>query len=85
MLWLLLRWKYSKYTKKRMEQHFQYVAQKVMNNKNLDSFADHFAKHFTQKLIPQQCTSIISFEILSAVNNTVSMKTWVKSSYILFM
>ena len=32
-----------------MEQHFQDVAQKVANNKNSDSFAAHFTKHFTQK------------------------------------
>ena len=32
-----------------MEQHFQDVVQKVANNHNSDSFAAHFAKHFTQK------------------------------------
>ena len=31
-----------------MEQHYQDLAQKVVNNKNLDSFAAHFAKHFAQ-------------------------------------
>ena len=32
-----------------MEQHFQDMAQKVANNKNLDSFAANFAKHITHK------------------------------------
>ena len=29
---------------KRIEQHFQYVSQKLMHDKNLDSCADNFAK-----------------------------------------
>ena len=32
-----------------MEQYFQDVAPKIANGKNSDSFADHFAKQFTQK------------------------------------
>ena len=41
-----------------MEQHFQYVAQKVMHNKNLDSSADHFVKHFTaQNNVVRLCLS----------------------------
>ena len=48
-MWQLLRWKYPKHSKKRMEQHFQDVAQKVTNDKNSDSFDAHFAKKFTQK------------------------------------
>ena len=45
-------------TLKRMEQHFQYVAQKVMHNKNLDSSADHFVKHFTaQNNVVRLCLS----------------------------
>ena len=63
-----------------MEQHFQDVAQKVMNNNNSDSFASHFAKIFTQKPSPQQCREITSFDILSTVNPIGSMKTWGKSS-----
>ena len=59
-----------------MEQHFQYVTQKVMNYKNSDSFAAHFAKHFTQKPSPQQYHEIISFGILSTVNPICSMKSW---------
>ena len=51
-----------------MEQHFQDVAQKVAINKNLDSFAAHFTKNFTQKPSPQECREIMSFDILSAVN-----------------
>ena len=58
-----------------MEQHFQYVAQKVANDKNLDSFADNFAKHFTQKPSPQKSRKIMSFNILSKVNPIGSMKT----------
>ena len=80
MLWRFIRRKYSEYSKKRMEQHFQDVAQKVVNNKNLDSFAAHFAKHFTQKRSPQECREIMSFDILSTVNPIGSMKTWGKSS-----
>ena len=47
-----------------MTNHFQDVAQKFVNNKNSDSFAAHFAKHFTQKLSPQECREIMSFNIL---------------------
>ena len=68
-----------------MEQHFQDVAQKVANNKNLDSFAAHFAKHFTQKPSPQECREIPSFDILSTINPIGSMKTWGKSSCTLCM
>ena len=46
-----------------MEQHFQDVAQKVANNNNLNSFAAHFAKHFTQKPSPQECREIMDFDI----------------------
>ena len=57
-----------------MEQHFQDVAQKVANNKNLDSFADHFAKHYTQKTCPQEWREIMSFDIVFTVNPKGSMK-----------
>ena len=39
--------------KKRMEQHFQDVAQKVHHDKNSDTFGAHFAQHFDQKLTSQ--------------------------------
>ena len=68
-----------------MVQHFQDVAQKVMNNKNSDSFAAHFAKHSTQKPSPQECRKNMSFGILSTVNPIGSMKTWGKSSCTLCM
>ena len=68
-----------------MEQHFQDVAQKVMNNNNSDYFASHFAKYFTQKPSPQQYRKIMSFGILSTVNPIGSMKTWGKSSCTLCM
>ena len=29
----------------KMEQNFQYVAQKVVDDKNVESFAAHFTKH----------------------------------------
>ena len=58
-----------------MEQNFQYLAQNIMHNNNLDSFAAHFAKTLTQKPSPQQCYNIMSFEILSIVNPIGSMKT----------
>ena len=63
-----------------MEQHLQDVPPKVMHNKNLESFAAHFAKHFTQKPIPQKWCEIMSFGIISAVNYICSMKTWGESS-----
>ena len=63
-----------------MKQHFQDVAQKFMNDKNSDCLAAHFGKHFTQKLSPQQCRKVMSFDILSMVNPIVSMKTWGKSA-----
>ena len=68
-----------------MEQHFQDVAQKVVNDKNSESFAAHFAKHFTQKPSPQECRDIMSFDILYTVNPIGSMKTWGKSSCTLGM
>ena len=40
---------------KMMKQQFQDVDQKIMNNNSLDSLDAHLAKHFTKKLIPQQC------------------------------
>ena len=68
-----------------MEQQFKDVAQKVTNDKNLDSFAAHFAKHFTQKPSPQQCCKIMSFSILYTVNPIYSMKTCGKLSCTLCM
>ena len=44
--------------KKIMEQHFQYVAQKFMNDKNLDSFAAHSAKKFTQKNVHKNVAKV---------------------------
>ena len=68
-----------------MEQYFQDVDQKFMNNKNSGSFNAYFAEHFTQKPSPQQCRDIMSFDILSMVNYIGSMKTWGKSSCTLCM
>ena len=65
---------------KRMEQHFKDVAQKVTNDKNFESFADHFAKNFTQKPSPQQCRRIMSFGIISTLNPIGSMRTCGKLS-----
>ena len=69
--------------KKRTEQHFQGVAQKVQCDKTPDSFAAHFAQHFNQKLTPQQCREILIFRILSTVNPIGPMKNWSKSSFTL--
>ena len=52
-----------------MEQHLQDVAQNGMHDKNSDYFDDPFAKHFIQKLIPQQCHEIMYFKILFTVNH----------------
>ena len=68
-----------------MEQHFQDVAQKFINDKNLESFANHFAEHFTKKTSPQQCRKIVSFGVLSTVNPIGSMKTRGKSSFTLYI
>ena len=62
-----------------MEQPLQDVVKKFANDKNSDSFAAHFAKHFTQKLSPQQCRKIKSFGIPSTANPIGSMKPWVQS------
>ena len=68
ILWRLLCWKYSKHSKKITEQYFQDVVQRVVNDKNSDSFDAHFAKHLTKKPSPQQCREIMSFDILYTVN-----------------
>ena len=47
--------------KNTMEQHFQYMAQKVQYNKKSDTFTDHFAQHFNQNPTPKQCREIIKF------------------------
>ena len=85
MLWWFLRWKYSEHSKKGLEEHFQDVAQKVVNIKNSESFVANFAKYFTQKPGPQECREIMTFDILSAVNYIGSMKTWGKLSCTLCM
>ena len=77
--------KHSKQPKKRMEQNFQGVSQKLQHNKCFDTFAAHFAQHFDQKPTPQQCREIMKFEILSKVNPIWPMKTWSKSSCTLYM
>ena len=66
--------------KKRRQQNFQDVAQKVQHDKNPDSFAAHFAQHFNQKPTPQQCLEIMKPEILSTVKFIGSLKTWSKYS-----
>ena len=71
--------------KKRTERHYQDVAQKVQHDKNSDTFAAHFARHFDRKPTPQQCREITKFENLSKVNPIGSMKTWSKSSRTLCM
>ena len=58
------------------EDYFQYVAQKVMNDNNSDSFTAHYASHFIQKPSPQQCRKIMSLDIISTINPIGSMKTW---------
>ena len=55
------------FLKKIMELNFQNMAQKVQHNKNLDTFAAHFAQQLYQKPTPQQCLEIIKFDILSTV------------------
>ena len=72
-------------TPKKMEQHFQDVAQKVQHDKNPDTFAAHFAQNFNQKPTPQHFREIMIFKILFRVNPIGSMKTWNKSSYTLWM
>ena len=45
--------KHSKHPRKITEQHFQYTAQKVEYDKNLDTILAHSAQYFDQKLTPQ--------------------------------
>ena len=52
-----------------IEQHFQYVAQNIMHDNNLDYLAACFDKHFTQKPSPQLHRKIMSFKIISIVNH----------------
>ena len=61
------------------------MAQKVMNDNNLDHFSAHFDNYFTQKPIPQQCREIMYFEKLSTENPIGSMKNWGKFSCTLCM
>ena len=61
---------------KKMTQHFQDVEKKVVNNKNSDSFAAHFAKTFTQKPSQQECREIKSFDIISTVNPIVEIRSF---------
>ena len=84
MLQWILRRKYPEHSKK-MEQHFQDVAQKVANNKNSNSLAAHFAQHFTQRPSQQKCRKIMSSNILTGVNTIGSMKTLGKLSCTLCM
>ena len=44
-----------------MEKHFQDMAQKVQDDRNLDTFVAYFAQHFDQKTTPQNCREIIKF------------------------
>ena len=51
----------QKHTDKK-DIHFQNLSQKVIQDKNSDSFDVYFAKYFTQKPIPQKCHKIASFK-----------------------
>ena len=64
-----------------MEQHFQYLAQKLTHNTNLHSFYAYLENHFTQKPRSQKYHEIISFELFSMVNPIGLMKNWGKFSY----
>ena len=59
-----------------MEQHFQDVDQKVMQDHNLEPFSDQLDKYLTQKPRPQKCHEIMYFKTLYMVNPIGSMKTW---------
>ena len=59
-----------------MEQHFQYVAKKLIHDNNSYSFAAHYVRHFKRKPIPQEYCDIMSFGIISTVNFIGSMKSW---------
>ena len=67
-------------TKNWMEQQFQYWAQNVQHNKQLDTFVAHFAQHFYQKLCLQQYHQITKSEIIYTVDTIGSIKTYSKSS-----
>ena len=78
-------WETLKTPFKKMEQHFQDMAQKVQHDKKSDTFAPHFAQNFDQKPTPQQFCEKTKIEILSKVNPIGSMKNWSKFSCTLCM
>ena len=67
--------KISKNIKRITEQYFQYVAQKVKCDNNLDTFAVHFDQHFNQKPTPQHWCEVIKFEIIFILNPIRSIIT----------
>ena len=62
-----------------MEKHFQDMAQKVQDDRNLDTFVAYFAQHFDQKTTPQNCREIMRFENILMVNPIGPMENWIKS------
>ena len=71
--------------KDRMKGHYNDVQQLVQNGKFSDSFARHFAQHFSVKPSPQQQRDIMKFEIISSVNPISAMKTFGKHECTLCM
>ena len=71
--------------KSRMNAHFNDVQKLVQDGKLSDTFACHFAQHFSQKPSPQQQRNIMKFEVLSSVNPIGAMKTFGKPECTLCM
>ena len=62
-----------------MGQHFQDVYQNVQYNTNSCTVEAHFAQNVDQKPTPQRCREITKLQIISKVNPSRLIKTWVES------
>ena len=73
------------YYKKRFNGHFADVQKKVILGEKSDSFANHFARHFSKKPSPSELREMIDFSVIWQGNAIQLSKTFGKSSYKLCM
>ena len=71
--------------KDRMNGHFNDVQKLVCKKVQSDSFARHFAKHFTTKPSPKNLRDILDFEVLWAANPISAVRSFGKLSCSLCM
>ena len=71
--------------KDRMNGHFNDVQKLVCKKVQSDSFARHFAKHFTTKPSPKKLRDILDFEVLWAANPISAVRSFGKLSCSLCM